>query len=107
MKGVCLAFYTSEVKKHKGVLLYEWLLDSARKHQIEGCTVFRSVAGYSSHGFHEASFFELGSNVPVEIKFLVSKEDSEKIFKLLEEENIEIFYSSTEAEFGVLGTKKP
>jgi len=105
VKGVCLTFFTSEVKKHNGILLYEWLLESARKHQIEGCTVFRSIAGYSSHGFHEASFFELGSNVPVEIKFLVSKEDSEKIFQLLKEEKIEIFYSLTEAEFGVFGAK--
>ena len=103
MKGVCLTFYASELKKHNGILFYEWMLELARKQQIQGGSVFKSIAGFGSHSFHEASFFELASNVPVEIRFLITKEESERLLSLMKDEKIEVFYSILEAEYGVLG----
>ncbi|MFT3790053.1 MAG: DUF190 domain-containing protein [Rudaea sp.] len=42
------------------MLLYEWLLERARKLGIHGGSAFRAIAGYGRHGrLHEQQFFEL------------------------------------------------
>ena len=103
MKGVCLTFYTYELQKHHEVLLYEWILEFAKKNQIHGGSVFRGIAGYGGRGIiHEAHFFELASNVPVEINFLIAKEQAEQFLQLVKEEKVQIFYSMHEVEYGIL-----
>lgn len=103
MKGVCLQFYMNEVQKHEKILLYEWILEQARKNNIRGATVFRAIAGYGGKGvFYEESFFELGSKVPIEVRFLVSKEESDFLLELIKKEKICLFYSIMEAEFEIL-----
>ena len=58
--GTYLRFYTHENRKHHHVLLYEWLLEQAKKCGIHGGSAFRAIAGYGRHGvLHEQHFFEL------------------------------------------------
>jgi PII-like signaling protein len=103
MKGVCLQFFTYELQKHHGMLVYEWLLEFAKKNGIHGGLAFRAVAGYGHHGvMHEEHFFELASNVPVEVRFLLTKEESKKLIDLIKNEKIKLFYSICEAEYGFL-----
>ena len=62
MKGICLKFYTYELQKHQGVLLFEWLLEFAKKNGIRGGSAFRALAGFGRHGvMHAEHFFELAS----------------------------------------------
>lgn len=62
MKGVCLRFFTYELHKHEGMLMYEWLLEYAKNQGLQGGSVFRAIAGYGKHGLiHEEHFFELAS----------------------------------------------
>jgi len=106
MKGICLRFYTHENQKHSGVLLYEWLLEFAKKNKIQGGSAFRGIAGFGRHGIlHEEHFFELASNVPVEIVFILSEKEAENFLDLLKVEIVDLIYTKTSIEYGVLNNK--
>lgn len=102
MQGICLKLFVSESRLHNGMLLYEWLLEQARKMGILGGTAFRAIAGFGRHGrLHEEAFFELAGELPVEIEFLVSDDQAERFLALLKAENLRLFYAKLPAEYGV------
>jgi uncharacterized protein len=103
MKGVYLRFYVHENRKHHGILLYEWLLETAKKAGVHGGSAFRAIAGYGRHGvLHEQHFFELAGDLTVEVEFLVSDAEADMLLGLLRRERLQIFYAKVPAEFGVL-----
>jgi len=104
MEGVYLRFYVHENRRHHGVLLYEWLLESAKKAGIHGGSAFRAIAGYGRHGvLHEQHFFELAGDLTVEVEFLLTEEQADTLLGLLQREKVGLFYAKTPAEFGLLG----
>jgi len=106
MKGCLLTFYMHENRKHHRILLYEWLLERAKKLGIHGGSAFRAIAGFGSHGkIHEQHFFELAGDLTVQVDFLVSDEDAEKLLALFRNENIHVFFARIEAEIGVIEGK--
>ena len=105
MRGISLQFFVPEDEKHDGELMYEWLLEKGKKLGIPGGSAFRAVAGYGRHGvLHEQTFFEVAGELPVEIKFITSRELAERLLAQLEREGLSLFYSKIDAEFGILGT---
>lgn len=102
MKSVCLRIYTSEFQKHKGMLLFEWLLEFARQKNLQGGSAFRAIAGYGRHGFVQEHFFELASNVPIEIVFIDEKKKIEQFINELTKEKINSFYITSEVDYGIL-----
>lgn len=101
MKGFFLKFYTHEFQKHHGILMYEWLLELARNKGIHGGSAFRGIAGFGRHGkMHEEHFFELASDVPVEVEFIVTEEEKELILSLLQAEKLDLFYTQSPIEYG-------
>lgn len=103
MKGVFLEFYMSEFQKIHGILAYDWLLELAKKQGISGGSVFRAIAGYGRHGLHHEHFFELASDVPVSIGFFIQKEQATAFIEKVKSEKIDLFYASTEVDYGVVG----
>jgi PII-like signaling protein len=104
MKGSYLKFYTHEHRRHHGILLYEWLLERARKLGIHGGSAFRAIAGFGRHGvLHEDHFFELAGNLPVEVVFMVSDAEAARLLELLGREQLDLFYVRMPAEYGVTG----
>ena len=82
MKGTLLRFYVHENRKHRHILLYEWLLEQAKKMGIHGGSAFRAIAGFGRHGvIHEERFFELASDLTVEIDFAVSDKEAETDYR--------------------------
>ncbi len=103
MKGTYLKFYVHEHRRHHGILLYEWLLERARKLGIHGGSAFRAIAGFGRHGIlHEDHFFELAGNLTVEVVFMISDEEAAQFLKVIEQEKVRVFYVRTSAEYGVL-----
>jgi PII-like signaling protein len=103
MNGTYLRFYVHENRRHHGILLYEWLLEAAKKAGIHGGSAFRAIAGYGRHGIlHEQHFFELAGDLTVEVEFLVTEEESAKLLELVAREQIGLFYAKVPAEFGTL-----
>ena len=104
MQGTYLRFYVHENRKHRGLLLYEWLLETAKKAGIHGGSAFRAIAGYGRHGvLHEQHFFELAGDLTVEIEFLLSEEQAQMLLRVVREENVAVFYAKAAAEFGMVG----
>ena len=103
MNGTYLRFYVHENRKHHGILLYEWLLETAKKAGIHGGSAFRAIAGYGRHGIlHEQHFFELAGDLTVEVEFLLSEEEAAKLLELIGREQIRLFYAKVAAEFATL-----
>ncbi len=84
MKGVSLTFYCQELRKHKNTVLYECFLSVAKSMGIAGGSVFKGIASFGRHKvLHKEHFFELASNVPVQVLFIVSEDEAKKIIKLV------------------------
>lgn len=106
MVGTYLRFYVSENHKHHGVLVYEWLLERAKKLGIHGGSAFRAMAGYGRHGvLHEDHFFELQGDLPVEVVFVVSDEEAERFLALIDAEQLSLFCAKSPVEFTVTAGK--
>lgn len=105
-QGTCLRFYVHENRRHHGILLYEWLLEQAKKMDIHGGTAYRAIAGFGSHGnMHEQHFFELAGDLTVRVDFVLPQADAERLIELAETEKITMFYVKFPVEFGVIGNE--
>ena len=103
MQGIFLKFYVSEHSKHRGILVFEWLLEHAKKSGIHGGTAIRAVAGFGRHGrLHEETFIELAADLPVEVGFVLTEDEVERFLALLRAEKLELFYVKFPVEYGVL-----
>jgi len=103
MQGTALRIYMHENRRHRGMLLYEWLLEQAKAMGIHGGSAFRAIAGYGRHGvLHEQHFFELAGDVPVVVEFIVRNAEAERLLELLGRENVHAFFSRTAIDFGTL-----
>jgi PII-like signaling protein len=104
VNGTLLRLYVHENRKHRHVLLYEWLLEQAHGLGIQGGTAFRAVAGYGRHGvLREEHFFELAPDLTVAVDFAVSDAEADALLGLLRREQVALFYMRLPIEFGALG----
>ncbi|MGN6228929.1 MAG: DUF190 domain-containing protein [Dyella sp.] len=103
MNGWSLRFYMHENQKHRGMLLFEWLLEQAKKHGIHGASAFKAIAGYGRHGvLHEQSFFELAGDCTVLVELIVDDTDASKMLEIVHEDGAPLFWARFPAEFGVV-----
>lgn len=104
MEGVHLRLFVLESQRHKGILLYEWLLEEAKALGIEGGAAFREIAGYGQRNrLHQETFFELAGDLPVEVMFVTSEEMANTLLRRLESEKVPLFYIRSRAEYGRIG----
>jgi PII-like signaling protein len=95
--------FVHENRKHRHRLLYEWLLEQAKRLGIHGGSAFRAIAGFGRHGIlHEEHFFELAGELTVEIDFAVSDDDAARLLDFIRSEKISIFYVRMPIEFGTI-----
>ena len=103
MKGYQITFFTQQSRRHHHKQLAEWLMLTARDLGIRGATILAASEGFGTHRrVHSAHFFELADQ-PQEVVMAVSEEEAQKLFELLEQEKVRVFYVRTPVEFGVLG----
>ena len=103
MQGIYLKFYVAEYREHNGILLYEWLLESAKRLGFHGGTAVRAVAGFGRHGIlHEETFLELAADLPVEVSFVLDEEEVKRFLNFLQAENVDLFYVKFPVEYGFL-----
>jgi PII-like signaling protein len=101
MQGFQLKLYMHENRKHRGILLYEWLIEKAKELEIHGGSIFRAIAGFGRHGIiHEEHFFELASDIPVEATFILSPQECDRFLALLQQEKLDVFFVKIPVEYG-------
>jgi len=92
-----------ENRNHDHTLVYEWLLEQAKKMGIHGGSAFKAIAGFGRHGvFHEEHFFELAGDLPVVVTFIVSDEDADRLLEKVKSSGLTMFYVRMAAEYGVI-----
>lgn len=102
MNGVRLEIYMEEFAKHHHMAVFEWLLEHARKMGIKGGTAFKAIGGFGRYHVLREHFYELGSNVPIMVLFVVSETEADALLKLIQDEGLHVFYTRSPVEFGVL-----
>ena len=82
-----LKIKASTTDKISNKLLYQYLVEKAKKEGISGATVFRGIMGYgTSSKIHSSRFWELTEKLPVVIELVDTTDKLEKFFKEIEEE---------------------
>ncbi len=103
MQGSFFRFYVHQDHRVHGRLVWEWLLIQGNKLGIRGGSAFKAMAGFGRHHvLHEARFFELKDTLTVEVEFIVTSEEAQKILDLLHREKVRLFYAYSPACFAVL-----
>ena len=103
MEGTFLRFYFEENQRHRGVLLWEWLLERACELGVHGGSAFRAIGGFGRHHMlHESRFFELAGSVGVEVEFVVDETAANRLLEIVKAEKIRVFYACIPAHFGVI-----
>jgi len=103
MQGSFLRFYVHEDHRHRGGLVWEWLLEQGNRLGLRGGSAFREIAGFGRHHqVHQARLFEPPGSVTVEIEFIVTEDEARGLFDLLRREGVRLFYAYLPARFGVL-----
>jgi PII-like signaling protein len=101
-RGTFLKIFVTELQKHNGELLYEWILERAKSLHIPGGSALRAIAGYGRHGvLHEEGFFELAGNLPVQLEFIVSEAQASALLKSLRDEGLNLVYVTHAVDFGL------
>ena len=86
------------------MLLYEWLLQQARRHGIGGGSAFRAICGYGRHGvLREEQFFELADDLAVKLEFLLSDAQARTLLDAVRDSGVDAVYAMSPASFGTLG----
>lgn len=102
MEGSFLRLYVHEGQRHQGQVLWEWLLETANALEIRGGSAFKAMAGFGRHHkLSEAKFFELAGSLAVEIEFVVTDEEAQRLLNLIHQQKISLFYAHIPASFGV------
>jgi len=103
MQGCFLRFYVHEGARHHRELVWEWLLRQASQMGIRGGSAFRAMAGFGRHHVvHEDHFFELAGSLTVEVEFIVTDEEAERLLQLVRDQNVRTFTARIPAQFSVL-----
>jgi PII-like signaling protein len=104
MQGQFCRIYVHENDRHHGQLLWEWLLEQASRLGIRGGSAFKAMAGFGSHHvLHEERFFELAGALAVEVEFIVTDAEAQRLLELLRREKVNAFYALIPARFGLTG----
>ncbi|MDD2358529.1 MAG: DUF190 domain-containing protein [Thiovulaceae bacterium] len=100
MDGYRLVFSTIRGRKHDNLQVHEWLIAKAKEIGIEGVTVIAALEGYGKNKtLHSADYFELVDE-PLEVIILTDEKKCDLLFRIIKEDNLNIFYSKSKAEFG-------
>jgi PII-like signaling protein len=103
MQSIYLKFYLAEKQRHDSKLLYEWLLEQAKKHGIRGGSAFRAIAGFGRNGhMHEETFFELAGELPLQVEFVLDAAMADQLLDILRAHKLNLFYVRYAVEAGVV-----
>jgi uncharacterized protein len=107
MDGSFLRFYVREDHRHRHRAVWEWLLLRASRMGIRGGTSFKAMAGFGRHHvLHKTRHFDLAGTLPVEVEFIVTQEEDDKLLELLRREKVRVLYARMPASFGVINPDK-
>ena len=101
---VYLKFFVIESQRHDGQLLYQWLLRRASTLGLPGGSAFRAIAGFGRHHvLHEAHFYELAGELPVEVVFVASRAEADLLIADVTKAGLSLFHHMIPAQSAITG----
>ena len=105
MLGYQLTFFTQQDRTHNQQWIGDWLIEEARRVNIEGATLFCATEGFGREGkLHSVGLYDL-SDQPVAVTMAVSEAAAEHFLDHLKQEGIDVFYIRTPIEFGMTANR--
>jgi len=106
MDYVLLRFYVHENHRVGWKSAWEWLLVQANDLGVAGGSAFRAMAGFGTHRvLHEDKFFELQGSLTVEVEFIVTEDEAQRLIDCVSKAKLRAVYAMMPARFGVLGNR--
>lgn len=82
--GKRLRIFTNESTKKNNIPLYEWVLNEALNHELNGASVFRGLAGFGPHQhLHTSKILSISSDLPIIIEIVDSVKKIEKFLPII------------------------
>jgi PII-like signaling protein len=101
---VYLKFFVIENQRHDGQPVYQWLLRQASRAGLPGGSAFRAIAGFGRHHkLHEAHFYELAGELPMEVVFVASQKQAADLVAVVAEAGLSLFHYMMPARSGMTG----
>lgn len=102
--GYQVTFFTQQDRTHKQTPLAQWLVQKAAELGLPGATLNGAIEGLGHDGrVHSISMYDFAEQ-PVQIVMILSHDEYQRLFALLEKEQVRIFYTRTAVEYGTLGS---
>ena len=103
MEGLFFRFYIRSNQRHAGRRVWEWLLDQGMRLEIRGGSAFEAAGGFGRHHtLHEARPVEFTDASTVEVDFIATPEEGQRLLEVLRQEGLRLFYACVPATFGVI-----
>ena len=84
-EGSLLRLFIGESDRHAGMLLYEWIVRSAREHGLAGATVLRGLEGFGARSrVRTAKILELSTDLPIVIEIVDTPEKIEAFLPIID-----------------------
>lgn len=100
MKGYSVVFFTQQNRKYGELSVATYILEEAKKLGVRGATLFSGKEGFGHDGrYHADNFFDL-EDPPVQVSLALSAEECENLLNRLKENELRVFYTKSEIEFG-------
>ncbi|REG83656.1 DUF190 domain-containing protein [Marinomonas pollencensis] len=103
MKGSQITFYTYYGRVYDNRNVPEYLMALATELSLPGATMSSGLMGIGHHGeAHNKTWLD-DSDEPMQVTFIVTLEQEAELFERLAKDQVKIFYTRTEVDFGYSG----
>jgi len=84
-EGSLLRIFIGESDRHAGMLLYEWIVRTARKHGLAGATVLRGVEGFGARSrLRTAKILDLSTDLPIVVEIVDTLEKIDAFLPIID-----------------------
>ena len=84
-EGSLLRLFIGESDRHAGMLLYEWIVRTAREHGLAGATVLRGLEGFGARSrVRTAKILELSTDLPIIVEIVDTPEKVEAFLPIVD-----------------------
>ena len=83
--GYLLRIFIGESDRHAGMLLYEWIVRTAKERGLAGATVLRGLEGFGAKSrIHTARILDLSTDLPIIVEIVDTLEKIEGFLPVID-----------------------
>jgi PII-like signaling protein len=84
-EGSLLRIFIGESDRHAGMLLYEWIVRTARENGLAGATVLRGVEGFGARSrVRTAKILDLSTDLPIVVEIVDTLEKIDAFLPIID-----------------------